>query len=255
MLYRNLFGLENEVALVTGASGDLGSSISEALASYGADLVLTGRDEARLNRTRSLVRRLGRNALVAKADATSLSEIKRVLKRAVKEFDRIDILVTCHGTNFRMATENYPLRQWQRIMDINLKGTFLWNQAVGRQMIKQRSGTIINISSTAATTGYPFGYSAYSPSKGGVEALTRTLAVEWAKYNVRVNAVAPFMVVGRFVEPVMKNRKLKESLLSLIPLGRFGFPEDIVGSVVFLASKASSWITGQTICVDGGRTA
>ena len=178
-----------------------------------------------------------------------------MVNRVLEEFSRIDILVNAAGITYRRPSSNdFPIDEWQQIIDVNTRGTWLCCQAVGREMVKQRSGRIINISSVAGSYGSKGGGAAYGPSKAAVNTLTRTLACEWAKYNVLVNALAPTIIETDFTSTVLANPKATRGLKTSIPLGRWGAPEDIVGPTLFLASRASDYVTGQILYVDGGLT-
>jgi gluconate 5-dehydrogenase len=177
-----------------------------------------------------------------------------MVKKTIEAFPHIDILVNAHGLAIRKPAETFPIDEWQQVMDINTRGTWLCCQAVGRVMIKQKSGKIINLSSVRGRYGLPADYAAYCASKGAVDTLTRTLACEWAKYNVLVNAVAPTIVETELTRPALADAAFAQRMKSRIPLGRWAMPEDIVGATVFLASKASDFVTGQIIYVDGGVT-
>jgi gluconate 5-dehydrogenase len=177
-----------------------------------------------------------------------------MVTRILEVFPRIGILVNAAGIAIRKPADSFPIDEWQKVMDINARGTFLCCQAVGRVMIKQRSGKIINISSVRGRYGLPSGYAAYCASKGAVDTLTRTLACEWAKYNVLVNAIAPTFVETALTLPALADPEFAKTVKARIPLDRWALPEDIVGPVVFFASKASDFVTGQILYIDGGVT-
>jgi gluconate 5-dehydrogenase len=172
----------------------------------------------------------------------------------LKVFPTIDILVNAHGIVNRKSADTITAEEWQKVMDVNTRGTFITCQAVGRVMIKQKSGKIVNLSSVRGRYGAPSGAVAYSPSKGAVDALTRTLACEWAKYNVLVNAVAPTLVETDLTREALANPEFAKTMIARIPLGRWAMPDDIAWPIVFLASKASDFITGQILYIDGGTT-
>jgi gluconate 5-dehydrogenase len=174
----------------------------------------------------------------------------------LKKFPHIDILVNAHGISIRKPAETFPIDEWQQVMDINTRGTFLCCQAVGKIMIKQKNGRIINLSSVRGRYGLPANYAAYCASKGAVDTLTRTLACEWAKHNVLVNAVAPTIVETALTltPEALLNPDYAKYMKGRIPMGRWALPEDIVGATIFFASKASDFITGQILYIDGGVT-
>jgi len=175
--------------------------------------------------------------------------------QTVKEFGKVDILVTSAGIAMRSPAEDFPIADWQKVMDTNVKGTFLCCQAAGRVMIKQGGGKIITVSSIRGLLGHPGGYAAYGTSKGAVHLLTRQLATEWAKYKINVNSIAPCIFWTPLTEPILNDKKLYDIFMSRIPWGRAAEPEDFIGALVFLSSAASEFITGDILYVDGGSTA
>ena len=172
----------------------------------------------------------------------------------LKVFPRIDILVNAAGLAIRKPAATFPIDEWQKVMDINTRGTFLCCQAVGRVMLKQKSGRIINVSSVRGRYGLPANYAAYCASKGAVDSLTRTLACEWAKSNVLVNAVAPTIVETDLTKSALTDPAYAKQMKDRIPMGKWAVPEDIVGPTIFFASEASSFVTGQILYIDGGVT-
>jgi gluconate 5-dehydrogenase len=250
----DLFDLTGKVGIVTGGSGGIGRVLAIGLAKHGADVVVTSRTLAKLEPVAAEIQALGRKAKAIPCDVTSDRSVKDMVDRAVKEFSHIDVLVNAAGINIRNSAEDIPVEDWQKVMDFNARGTFICCQAVGRVMIKQMSGKIVNLSSVRGRYGAPSGAIAYSPSKGAVDTLTRTLACEWAKYNILVNAVAPTLIETDLTRQALANPEFARTMKARIPLGRWGFPEDVIGPTVFLASKASDFVTGQIIYVDGGTT-
>ena len=248
--------VSGKTALVTGAGSGLGRSIALALAEAGADVAVTelpGRIEnARV--VAASIRAMGRNALVVKLDVTSVKNIQRAVDAVVKGFSRIDILVNNAGINVPKQALDVTEDDWDRILDVNLKGVFFCAQAVGREMVRRGSGKIINMASQNGVVGY-YDRAAYCSSKGGVVNLTRVLAIEWAEHQINVNAVAPTFVLTPLTEKMFANPSFSNEIHRRIPLGRLGKPEDIVGAVVFLSSPAADLITGHTLLVDGGWTA
>jgi gluconate 5-dehydrogenase len=172
----------------------------------------------------------------------------------LRVFPRIDILVNAAGLAIRKPADSFPIDEWQKVMDINTRGTFLCCQAVGRVMLKQKGGRIINVSSVRGRYGLPANYAAYCASKGAVDSLTRTLACEWAKSNVLVNAVAPTIVETDLTKSALADPAYAKQMKDRIPMGKWAVPEDIVGPAVFFASEASSFVTGQILYIDGGVT-
>lgn len=250
----SLFDLTGKVGIVTGGAGGIGKALALGLAGHGADVAVTSRTLSKLEPVAADIKALGRKSLAVASDVTDERSVQDMVGRVVKEFSRIDILVNAAGINIRSSAEDIKIEDWKKVMDFNALGTFVCCQAVGRVMIKQKSGRIINLSSVRGRYGAPSGAIAYSPSKGAVDTLTRTLACEWAKYSILVNAVAPTLIETDLTRQALANPEFAKTMKARIPLGRWGFPEDVVGPVVFLASKASDFVTGQIIYVDGGTT-
>jgi NAD(P)-dependent dehydrogenase (short-subunit alcohol dehydrogenase family) len=250
----DLFDLTGKVGIVTGGAGGIGKALALGLARHGADVVVTSRTLSKLEPVAAEIKAMGKKSLAVASDVTDERSIKAMVEQVVRTFSHIDILVNAAGINIRSSAEDIPVEDWQKVMDFNVRGTFICCQAVGRVMIKQKSGKIVNLSSVRGRYGAPSGAIAYSPSKGAVDTLTRTLACEWAKYNILVNAVAPTLIETDLTRQALANPEFAKTMKARIPLGRWGFPEDVVGPTVFLASKASDFVTGQIIYVDGGTT-
>lgn len=250
-----IFDLNGKVAIVTGGAGSLGNALAVGLAAYGADIVVTGRTLATLETTVSEIEKLGRKAVAVACDATKQDDVNNLVKITMEKFGKIDILVTAAGIAKRFPAEDFPAEEFEQVMNINVKGTFLCCQAVGKVMKEQGKGKIITVSSVRAFAGHPGGYAAYGTSKGAINALTKQLSTEWAKYNINVNAIAPTIFWTPLTQQVLEDEKLKQIFLSRIPMGRAAVPEDMIGSTVFLATPASDFITGQILYVDGGCTA
>jgi NAD(P)-dependent dehydrogenase (short-subunit alcohol dehydrogenase family) len=250
MAYKGL-SLEGKHALVFGGTSGLGKSISHGLAEAGANVVPVSRRAEEVSKTAGEIRTLGRKTLELTADVTQRVEIQRVIERMVAEFGRIDILVNCAGTTKKIPSLELADEDWDRVMNINLRGTWLTCQMVGRQMKEQMYGRIINIASIGSFQSL-YEATVYCASKGGVAMLTRSLGAEWTKYNIAVNAIAP----GVFETPL--NRELinlperKASIMAHTPMKRFGNLEEIKGVAIFLASDAASFVTAEIISVDGG---
>jgi gluconate 5-dehydrogenase len=218
-------------------------------------VAVTARTLASLEETAAEVRKQGRKALAISCDVTDPESVNLMVERTLAEFGRIDILVTAAGIAIRHPAEEMPIDDWQKVMDVNVKGTFLCCQAVGRMMIKQGGGNIITVSSIRGLLGHPGGYSAYGTSKGAIHLLTRQLATEWAKYKIRVNSIAPCIFWTPLTEEVLNNKELYNIFMSRIPWGRAAEPEDFIGAAVYLASDASEMVTGHILYVDGGSNA
>jgi len=240
--------IDGKVAIVTGGGLGIGKAAAITLAREGADVVIVDIDLPSAQGVVAEIESMGHQARAMKCDVTQSQQVNKMVTETLDAFSRIDILVNNAGIVKYIPTHEMDKADWDRIIDINLTGEFLCAQAVGRQMIKQRYGKIINIASTAAHRGVP-GVAAYCASKGGVLALTRSLAVEWGQYNINVNAVSP----GRTVTPMTVGAGLDmEKAIQRTPLARINRPEDLAATILFLASSASDNITGQDIIVDGG---
>jgi len=246
--------LEGKVALVTGGGQGIGKAIVLALAKKGASVVIADIDLESADKVADEAGKFSK-AVAKKADVSSETDVKRLVKETLEEFGRIDILVNNAGIDLKLPTEEVTVEQWQRVMDINLKGAFLCAQAVGKEMIKNRSGKIINIASVAGHSPVPR-MAAYNASKAGVLLLTKTLAVEWAQYNINVNSISPGVTETSLLSRLrMENPEAIKAREKRIPLGRVAQPEDIAQVAIFLASSASDNITGEDIKSDGGMLA
>jgi gluconate 5-dehydrogenase len=253
-----LFDLTDRVAIVTGGGSGLGLQMAGALADAGANVVLCARRAERCERAAAEISEAyGVRAIGMRCDVRAGGEIDAVVDRARSELGRIDILVNNSGTSWGAAPEDIPLDGWQKVIDVNLTGTFLFSQKVGAVLIEQGDGgKIINIASVAAFRGADsraLDALPYNASKGGIVAMTIDLAVKWARYRINVNAIAPGWFPSEMTEEVLEQRG--ERLVSRMPLQRFGGPDDLKGAVVFLASAASDFVTGHTLAVDGGQLA
>ena len=250
-----IFDLTGRVAIITGGSVGLGRQMAEGLAEMGASLVLCARKKERSLRTASELQANGAKALALACDVKDPASIQNAVDATLEHFGRIDILINNAGTSWGAPVESMALEQWNKVIETNLTGTFLFSQAVGRTMIAQRHGKIINIASVAGLRGSSPKFSAigYSSSKGGVIIFTKDLACKWGMHNIQVNAIAPGWFPTDMSEKVIERNK--ESLLAGIPLGRFGGPQDLKGAAIFLASSASDFVTGQILAVDGGQSA
>jgi 2-deoxy-D-gluconate 3-dehydrogenase len=254
MQSNGLFCLEGCVAIVTGGSQGLGFQMAKTLAGAGAKTVIVNRTKTEGKTAEKKIRNSEAECLAISADVSNEADVKRVISKALEYYQSVDILVNCAGINIRKPALQFKEKEWDKIIDINLKGTFLCCQAAGRIMVEQKRGKIINISSTGALTALEL-RGPYCAAKGGVTQLTKVLALEWAPYNVNVNAIAPGAMITPLTSELLKEgSEQREKHLRKIPLGRFGQPADLSGIVLFLASSASDYITGQTIFVDGGYT-
>ncbi|MEM0240395.1 MAG: SDR family oxidoreductase [Thermosphaera sp.] len=256
LYYRKLFDLTGKVAIITGGAGGLGTPTALALTDFGAKVVLVGRRAEKLRETLDMVREVGGEGIIVQADVTKEEDVKRMVQQVVDTYGKIDVLVTFAGINIPSnPAEEYPLDNWRTVIETNVTGVFLTCREVGRVMIKQRRGKIINVGSVRSFFGLPGNYVAYVTSKAAVIGLTRQLATEWAKYNIQVNAIAPTVVLTPLTAHIPKNPQLAQTMKPRILLGRWAVPDDIVGAIVFFASDASNFVTGQVLLIDGGVTA
>ncbi len=249
------FDVKGEVALVTGSARGLGRSICLALAHAGADVALGLRDVKTGGELVREIEAMGRRVLPLQMDMSRLDQISRAVEDTVRHFGRLDILVNNAGLSPESPAEDVREEVFDAMLAVNLKGTFFASQAAGRVMIRQKRGCIINMSSQAGFVALPT-ESVYCMTKAAIAHLTKCLAVEWGKYNIRVNAVAPTFIRTPGTESVLEDPALKSKVIeSIAALHRIGEPMDVAGAVVFLASPAASLITGHTMLIDGGWTA
>jgi len=245
--------LKNKVVLITGASRGIGQAAAIGLAQAGADLAIASRKLPDLEKVATEIKKIGRKCLPIAAHVGKIEEINSLVKRVMEEFGRIDVLVNNAATNPTMASAlDIDDRAWDSIMNLNLKGLFFLSQAVARVMKEQGGGKIISIASIAGIT--PDILPVYSISKAGVIMATKVMAQQWAQYNIRVNAVAPGLTKTRFSEALWKNEEILKIVMSRTPMKRPAEPEEMVGAIIYLASDASSYVTGQIIAIDGGVT-
>ena len=244
--------LNGKVALITGSTRGIGKAIALGFAKEGADVIMNGRNLEKTATAAKEVERMGVRSLAIRADVSRSEDVTQMVEEAVGHFGRIDLLVNNAGVNpFIMEAEKIAEEGWDQVLNVNLKGVFLCCQAVGKKMMHEGGGKIINISSAAGILGEQ-GFLPYCVSKAGVMMLTRILAYEWSQYRITVNAVAPGFVAGGMNAPILNKDILVSGLQQKIPLKRLGNPEEIVKVAVFLASEDSSYINGTTIVADGG---
>lgn len=248
----DLFDLEGKVAIVTGASQGLGKAISIGLSKKGAKVVA-----ADIKDTSETIQEIKRNkgeSIGIKVDISDKSDVESMVNKTMDEYGKIDILVNNAGILRMEDAETMSKEDWDKVINVNLTGQFLCAQAVGTQMIQQKNGKIINISSIAGLSGYA-NSAVYSASKGGVLLMTKTLAVEWAEYNINVNSICPGVFETGMTGDLLEDEDFKKMIKENVPLGRHAEPKELVGTVIFLSSKASDYMTGSSIVIDGGWTA
>ena len=253
---QDLFRLDNQVAVVVGGAGGIGEAIAMGLGQYGAKVVVASRSLESLQKVADkIATETGVETEPMKVDVTDEDSMEALVKSVVDRFGTVDILVNAMGVNIKRDALEYPMEDWERIFDVNVKGTMIACKHFGRVMKKNMQGKIINLSSVRGIRGYGGGNSAYCGTKGAVEMVTKALAIELAPSKIRVNAVGPALIITQGTIHIQQKPELAEKYRSVIPLNKLGVPEDLIGTAVFLASEASAFITGQTIYVDGGLTA
>ena len=250
-----LFDLGGKVAIVTGAGRGLGKTLALGLARHGADVVAVSRTLSQVEDVARQIAALGRKGIALKVDTSSKADVDRMVAKTLEDWGRVDVLVNNAGIDIIKPAVDYTEAEWDQVIDINLKGYFLCAQAAGREMIRQGRGSILMNSSIAGSIGLNW-LVPYASAKGGVNQLTRTLAVEWARHGVRVNAFSPayFENVMQGAEQI-HNEEKERHIREWTPMGRRGKTDELVGPAVFLASDASSYVTGHVLMVDGGWTA
>jgi len=246
------FSLKGKSGIVTGGGSGIGKGIAKGLVEAGAELVIAGRNKKKLEETARELQGLGGPVIPLRIDLSRIGDIKNLVDQTVKEFGKIDFLFNNAGTVHRTPSEDYTEKEWDEVLNVNLKGVFFLSQAVAKVMIAQkRKGKIINTVSLMAVQGGKR-IPAYAASKGGLNQLTKSMANDWAKYNILVNAIGPGWVKTELTQALWEDKERNAETLGRIPLGRWADPQDLAGAAVFLASDASDYITGQTIFVDGG---
>jgi NAD(P)-dependent dehydrogenase (short-subunit alcohol dehydrogenase family) len=252
----DLFRLGGRVAIVTGGGRGIGRQMADALAEAGASLVLCGRNLETVESAAQELEARGTRAIAVQCDVRVEAEVDEVVQHAMRELGRVDILVNNAGTVWAGSPEDVPLHGWQKVVDVNLTGVFLFCRAVGRVMIEQGGGRIVNIASVAAFKGAPpeiMNAISYQATKGAIVSFTRDLACKWARHGIGVNAIAPGWFPSDMTEVLLSHHQ--ETLVERTPLGRLGGSDDLKGAVVYLASDAAAWVTGHTLVVDGGESA
>ncbi|MCM3005345.1 SDR family oxidoreductase [Priestia koreensis] len=253
MHVQTLFDLKGKTAVVTGGGRGIGAQMAQALAEAGANVVVCSRNIEACQQVAEELGKMGVETMAIRCDVSNPDEVNEAVAEIVAKFGTIDILVNNSGATWGAPVADMPLQAWEKVMSVNVTGTFLMSQAVGKHMLKQKSGKIINIASIAGLSGTDPRYMdtiAYNTSKGAVITFTKDLAVKWGEANIQVNAIAPGFFPTKMSHVIMEHGK--DYFLNMTPLKRFGGDDDLKGAAVFLASKASDFITGHTLVVDGG---
>jgi 2-deoxy-D-gluconate 3-dehydrogenase len=245
------FSLRGKAALVVGGTRGLGQAMALALAGAGADVCVVGRGPEGLEETVAMLSALGSDAAYVAADATREEQVASMVETAHQRYGKIDILVNSQGTVYLEPGESFSTAEWERVMDVNVKSVFLCCKHVGRRMLERSYGKIINISSVRGFQGRAQDL-AYAPSKGAVNQLTRSLAIEWGPQGINVNGIAPVFTLTKISEPFIRDPAKRDWVLGRIPMKRLGQLQDLMGPVVFLASDGSAFVNGHTLPVDGG---
>jgi len=251
---KEILDLNGKVAIVTGATKGLGYGMALKLANHGANIVVASRTVEDCRKVADEIESIGNEVLSCPTDVSKKIQVDKLVESTVEKFGKIDILVNNAGVGITKLAKDLTEEEWDNVVDIDLKGVFLVAQSVSKVMIKQNSGNIINIASLGGIISSSR-LIPYMAAKAGVIHMTKGLAVEWAKYNIRVNGVAPGYVLTPLTEKVVNNKKTYKALTGLTPMRRLGTVDEIANVVLFLASDASTYITGETIIVDGGRHA
>ena len=250
----SMFDLKGEKAIVTGGGQGLGKEMALALAEAGADVAVVQRHVEVAEKTAEEIRKLGRDSIAMKVDVSKAEDVKNMVEAVKGKFGKIDILINNAGIAQAIPALDMTEDDWDSMIDIHVKGTFLCSQMVARKMVEQKKGSIINIASMSGfIVNRPQGQAHYNTAKAAIAHLSKSLAMEWAKYNIRVNAIAPGYMMTDILVPFLRG-KMGDEWLMMSPMGRFGEPYEIKGLALFLASKASSFVTGSVILIDGGYT-
>lgn len=247
----DLFSLDGRVALVTGASGGIGRELARGLALAGALVAINGRSAAKLEQLQQLVRDQGGQAEMFPADVGDLAALPALVEAVKQRFGRIDVLVNCAGTNYRQPIATVTPEVYDQIMATNLRGVYFLTQAVAGLMVAQNGGKIINIGSLTSHIGLQ-DVSVYGMTKSALAQITKTMAIEWAAHNIQVNCLCPGFIATELTAPLWDDPERSRWMLERLPIKRPGLPADLVGMTIYLASRASDYMTGQTVYVDGG---
>jgi gluconate 5-dehydrogenase len=247
----SLFDLHGKTALITGSSRGIGLTLAQGLAGAGANIILNGTNNERLQKAASLFSSEGYKVYTSCFDVTDKQDMEAKLCKIEEKTGGIDILVNNAGVQKRAPLEDFELSDWKHIVDINLTGVFLVTQQIVKEMIKRKSGKIINICSLQSELGRPT-IGPYAASKGGLKMLTKAMAAEWTKYNIQVNGIGPGYFNTEMTHTLVKDRKFNEWIKARTPAGRWGNADELIGAAIFFASEASSFVSGQVLYIDGG---
>jgi NAD(P)-dependent dehydrogenase (short-subunit alcohol dehydrogenase family) len=252
----NIFDLSEKVAIVTGGCRGIGKSIGTGLAHAGADVIIVDVLLPEAEKVAKEIVELGRRSFAIRTDVSEETDVQKMAEKVMAYFGKVDILVNNAGINIYSPAEDFNVNDWDKVVNVDLKGVFLCSKTIGKIMIKQKKGKIINIASVHGLKGSLIhDAAAYNSSKAGVINLTRSLAIEWGEFGINVNAIAPGVIMTDLTRKRLGNKEYYNYWVERMPLRRIGKPEDLIGAVVYLATEASDWVTGQTIAVDGGYTA
>jgi gluconate 5-dehydrogenase len=256
MKMKDMFKLDGKIAIVTGGAGGIGEALAMGLGIHGATVVVSSRNREAIEKVaQQITASSGNEAIAIASDVTDESSVQNMVDQVMQKYGKIDILVNAMGMNVKRDAFDYPMEDWDKLFSVNVKGTMIACKIVGSVMREQKVGAIVNLSSVRGIRGYTGGNTGYCATKGAVELITKALALEWAPHNIRVNALGPALVITPGTKHIAENPELAKKYASAVPLGRIGMPEDMTGAVNFLVSDAASFVTGQTIYVDGGLTA
>lgn len=249
-----MFNINNKNILIIGGAGGIGRGLALALVKCGANIIIGDIKYSKALTVKREIEDLNKTCLAFKVDVVNLNSVLQMVESILKKVNKIDVLIYCTGINIRKSALEMSEDDWEKVIDTNLKGAFFCNKVVGKTMIKQGGGKIINIASVAAERGHP-NMVAYTASKGGLVLLTKSLAVEWAKYNVNVNAVGPGYIETPLTKELLLNKKVYNNIIEKIPMKRLAKIDDLIGAILLLSSDASNYITGHVLFIDGGKLA
>ena len=255
MNINDMFDLSSKVILITGASGTLGHAFAESLANAGAKLLLVDKRITPILNLQKKIQKKGGKITIFKADVTKEKDVENTFKHCINQFGSLDVLVNNVGISKISPSIDMQLADWNKVVNVNLNSVFLCSKESAKYMIKQRRGKIINLASIYGLIADRFPISAYYASKAAIVNLTKALAIEWGRYRINVNAIAPSFFMSRMTKDFFEDFNIRNYILDKTPVRRLAETKDIIGSLIFLASSASDYITGQTIVVDGGWTA